>query len=389
MKAPEFSAVARAGDLYAACRRAVAIVAKHNIVPILSCFRLTVEAGTLAIEAHNLDIRIVAKTQLLAGTPGSICVDAHRLAKALRYLPRDGQVTLTVKAPRLTVSLPNGEFSFIAVPTDDFPDFKPGKRQGSIDARGEDLAQAFRRLASLICTEPTRYYLNGVCLHEQSDELVAVATDGHTLGLIRLPLPGGFLAGHRIIIPREAVTQLHKLTGDVKLSLVGDGDGEPRRVLFETANFTLESRLINGTYPDYERVFPKGFETRVEGDRQGLLRLVHQLAAFWRSSTHGMGAIESATNGRFAMSAACAEGGGGVLAAPLKRLLGEEHVSINFNMHLLRLILNACASNNLVVDVSGQGDPIKFTDAEGSLFLLMPLRSSAYAAPALPEGAVA
>ncbi len=238
------------------------VVERRNTIPILSNVLLHAEKKRVTFTATDLDIEIVEEAAAEVIRPGATTAPAHMLYDIARKLPDGAQVQIELVAGdgRVTVSAGRSRFQLGALPREDFPAMNAGALPHKFNMAVADLARIIDKTRFAISTEETRYYLNGIYVHahkaKEGTLLRAVATDGHRLARIELPAPKGAEAMPGIIIPRKTVTELRKLLDTAGESVeVGVSD---TKIRFAAAGFTLTSKLIDGTFPDYQRVIPTG-----------------------------------------------------------------------------------------------------------------------------------
>lgn len=218
------------------------VVESRNTIPVLSHLLLTAQDGRLRVTGSDLDITATASVEADVTTPGTICVDAKLLGSIAAKAGADS-VELSLEAEKLTVKSGRSRFSLATLPAVDFPTLADGKYDATFDL---DIAALFAPVQFAISTEETRFYLNGVFFKGTADDYTAVATDGHRLARHvkagGCPFPG-------IIVPRKAVGLLPKGTVTVSVS--------ETKIRIDAGDFVMVSKLIDGTFPDYERVIPK------------------------------------------------------------------------------------------------------------------------------------
>ncbi|WP_298215504.1 DNA polymerase III subunit beta [Acidocella sp.] len=238
------------------------VVEKRNTIPILANVLLSVREGRLTIAATDLEIGLVEEVPAETIRDGAITAPAATLYEIVRRQPDNaiieldhggGEAQLTLRAGRYTTHL-------VALPVDDFPKLDAGKLTHHFILPAAELRGLIDRTRFAISTEETRYYLNGIYLHaaegEDGPALRAVATDGHRLARVEEALPEGAAGMPGIIVPRKTVTELRKLldeaSGEVEVAL------SETRIRFTLGGLRLTSKLIDGTFPDYDRVIPRG-----------------------------------------------------------------------------------------------------------------------------------
>src|SRR5947207_7023145 len=239
------------------------VVERRNTIPILSNLMIEAAKGRLRLTATDLDIEIVEFLAADVLRNGAATAPAHMLYDIVRKLPEGAQVqaeVLTSEGGRLVVSSGTVRFELACLPKEDFPQMAAGSLPHKFRLSVEDLKRLIDKTKFAISTEETRFYLNGIYLHATKDgkarALRAVATDGHRLARFELDLPEGASDMPGVIVPRKAVTEVRRLLDDaddaVELSL------SDTKIQFVSGSVELTSKLIDGTFPDYQRVIPSG-----------------------------------------------------------------------------------------------------------------------------------
>ncbi len=235
------------------------VVERRNTIPILS--NVLVQAGkdVVRLIATDLDIEIVETVAAEVAREGAATVPAHMLYDIVRKLPEGAQLELDQgpDGSRVNIFAGKSRFALQALPPEDFPDLASGEMANSFAVPVSDLKALIEKTRFAISTEETRYYLNGIYLHEveKGSFLRAVATDGHRLAQAQVARPDGAKGMPGVIVPRKTVLEIVKLLegedGEVEISLSAS------KIRFAVGRLVLTSKLIDGTFPDYERVIPR------------------------------------------------------------------------------------------------------------------------------------
>ena len=209
--------------------------------------------------------------------PGSVAVHGQRLAALVARFPGDAMVTLTAEGAAAGVACGRSRFKLPIIPLDDMPaPLAVAEETGRLELSRADAIRALDAPLVAVGNELSRYYLMGVYLHAADGALAAVATDGHQLVRCRFPGVDGFTTG--LILPRAAVKIVLKLLADKAIERV-----TLRRSLslcaIEGPRFVFTSKLIDGTFPDYQRVIPQPSSNAVIVDRGALLQALGRLGA--------------------------------------------------------------------------------------------------------------
>jgi DNA polymerase-3 subunit beta len=237
------------------------VVEKRNTIPILANVLLAVRDGKLTIAATDLEIALVEEVPAQSSRNGAITVPAATLYEIVRRQPENAEIELDHPGGDAQLALRAGRYStsLVALGVDEFPKLDAGKLSHTFNLSALDLRGLIDRTKFAISTEETRYYLNGIYLHAAESEgaavLRAVATDGHRLARVEEALPEGAAGIPGVIIPRKTVNELRKLldevSGDIEIAL------SETRIQFTIGTMRLTSKLIDGTFPDYDRVIPR------------------------------------------------------------------------------------------------------------------------------------
>jgi DNA polymerase-3 subunit beta len=237
------------------------VVERRNTIPILANVMLAVRDGGLTLTATDMEIAIVEDVAASTSRNGACTAPAATLYEIVRKLPENAEIELDHGGGDGQLALRAGRYatSLVVLPTDDFPSMTAGTLPYRFGLPASVLRGLIDRTKFAISTEETRYYLNGIYLHAAESDgvkvLRAVATDGHRLARVEEPLPEGAAAMPGVIVPRKTVNELRKLidelTGEVEIAL------SDTRIQFHAGTVKLTSKLIDGTFPEYERVIPR------------------------------------------------------------------------------------------------------------------------------------
>lgn len=333
------------------------VVESRNTIPILSNVLLSVSDGRLTARTTDLDIEASASIPALDANDGSTTVDAKLLADIAKKV--SGDITLELEGSTLHVRSGRSRFRLETLPADDFPSFSAGEFTAEFDI---DLAALVAPVQFAISTEEFRFYLNGVFMHAVDDNLVVVATDGHRLSRHVSDGVGDLPA---VILPRKLVSILPK--GQVHVSL------SSTKVRVATDDGVLVSKLIDGTFPDYQRVIPRENPNRLAVDRDAMLAAVDRVSIVNDERGRAVkldivsGGVTVEVPGK-ASEEIEAEYSGGTGA-------DVEPMQIGFNAAYLADALRTFAPGAVTFSLNDSGSPTLLTGANNGLDItLMPMR---------------
>ncbi len=259
------------------------VAEKRNTIPILANALLRVEKGRLSITATDMEIAIIEDVAADTSRDGATTAPAATLYEIVRKLPEGAQIEFDSPGGDAPLALRAGRFatSLVTLSTDDFPSMTAGSLPHKFHVSALVLRRLIDRTRFAISTEETRYYLNGIYLHaaEGTDGpmLRAVATDGHRLARVEEPQPEGAAGMPGVIVPRKTVNELRKLLDEASEDVeIGLSD---TRIQFKAGPTQLTSKLIDGTFPEYERVIPKDNDKILRVNKQDFSNAVSRVAA--------------------------------------------------------------------------------------------------------------
>jgi DNA polymerase-3 subunit beta len=352
------------------------VVERRNTIPILSNVLLSAEGDKLLFTATDMDLTILEEVSAGIAEEGATTVPAHTLYEIVRKLPEGAEVSLMAggEGGQMTLRAGRSKFSLATLPKEDFPNAGSEELPRSFTVSAGDLRNLVDRTRFAISTEETRYYLNGIYLHAVEDEdravLRAVATDGHRLARFDMALPESAKGMPGVIVPRKTVNELRKLIdgseGEVKVSL------SETKICFAFDATLLTSKLIDGTFPDYQRVIPSGNDKTLDVNRREFAEAVDRVSTI---STEKSRAVKLAIdNGILTLSANSPENGSAV--EQIEVAYGGPAIEIGFNSRYLLDIAQQIEGETAQLSMSDAASPtvVREVADDSALYVLMPMR---------------
>ena len=346
----------------------IGVVERRQTMPILSNVLLIARDGQLAVTATDLEVELVAQAEVDTESGGEITVSGRKLLDICRALPEGSQVNVSLGGEKLLVKAGRSRFNLATLPAAEFPVVEDIKAGQSIRISQELLGRLIEKTHFSMAQQDVRYYLNGMLLETSGGHLRAVATDGHRLALSQVEL-GSAVDEQQVIVPRKGVLELQRL-------MSGDGDLEIElganhiRIQLEGIRFT--SKLIDGRFPEYERVIPKESSNELKADR-GMFRGALQRTAIL-------------SNEKYRGIRLVIRDSGVVLQAhnPEQEEAEEEieveysgeDIEIGFNVNYLLDALGAVEGDEVTLSVQDSNSSclIRQPGNEDSTFVVMPMR---------------
>jgi DNA polymerase-3 subunit beta len=352
------------------------VVERRNTIPILANVLVRAEKSALSLKATDLDLEIIESISAEVAPAGSTTVPAHMFYEIVRKLPEGSQVVLESSSDRAMLAIKAGRsrFTLQTLPESDFPDLAAGDMTHKFTLAAADLKRLIDKTQFAISTEETRYYLNGIYLHVagsgKAQTLRAVATDGHRLAQTDLPVPAGAAGMPGIIVPRKTVTEVQRLIEDNKAEV--SIELSPAKIRFTIGEVVLTSKLIDGTFPDYQRVIPSGNDKELVVDKKDFEAAVDRVSTV--SSERGRAVKLSLSGGKLILSVTNPDSGSATEEIEVDYT--ADPIDIGFNSRYLLDIAAQLDGEVAVLRLADPGSPtlIEDKDANGALYVLMPMR---------------
>lgn len=348
------------------------VVERRNTVPILSNAVLRAENRQLTLIATDMDMDIVETVPAAVMEPGVVTTPAQLIYDIARKLPEGAEIEIAQTDPgQIVMRAGRSSFSLPTLPVEDFPAISDQAMTTEFTLAAADLKALIENTRFAVSTEETRYYLNGIYLHIAEMQLLrAVSTDGHRLARSQMDLPGGAESMPSVIVPRKAVGELSKLIdefeGDVRIGITDS------RARFTFGSVEVTTKLIDGTFPDYQRVIPTENNNILQVSSDAFRQAVDRVSTVSADKTRS---VKMRISGEVMT----------LSASSTDSASGEETLEVSYNGSDIEIGYNA----RYLMDVASQidGETIEFALADSALptvirnpgddanlFVLMPMR---------------
>jgi DNA polymerase-3 subunit beta len=357
------------------------VVERRTTIPILSNVKLEAADGAISLTATDMDIAVVERADAEVLQPGASTAAAHTLYDVVRKLPEGSRIEIerTESGGELELRAGRSTFDLPCLPASDFPSMTDEGLEHSFEMTAAHLRGLIDRTRFAISTEETRYYLNGIYLHtlerDGSRHLRAVATDGHRLARVELELPVGAEGMPSVIVPRKTVGEVRKLADELAAGEVVEVALSAARIRFKVGAAVLRSRLIDGTFPDYERVIPTQNDKLLVVRTKDLSEAVDRVATI---STEKSRAVKlSLAAGKVTLSAISPDAGRAVEEVDVS--YAGEALEIGFNARYILDMTSQIDSDDLELAIADAGSPTLVRSPSDdsvirALYVLMPMR---------------
>lgn len=352
------------------------VVEKRNTIPVLSNVRIEALADAISFKATDMDTEITEIIDAKIFEKGATTAPAHMLYDIVRKLPDGSDVELTFpdEKNQLTVACGKSKFSLSCIGVEDFPVISGDKLPTNFSILRDELKDLIDRTKFAISTEETRYYLNGIYIHSKNEGetkmLRVVATDGHRLACVESPLPKGAENMAGVIIPRKTITEIRKLLDDSNVEEVEVSLSE-NKIRFSMEDIALTSKLIDGTYPDYERVIPTDNDKELELNVKELASAVDRVSVV-AERTRAVKVIPSKNKAVIMTSSPDL----GSAVEEMEAVYDNGSLEIGYNFRYLLDILSEIKGESVRISFTDAASPsvIHDTSDASAIYVLMPMR---------------
>jgi DNA polymerase-3 subunit beta len=335
------------------------IVERRHTLPILANVLFEQKDGKLHVTATDLEMQITAVADLSGKDGQATTVGARKLQDLLRALPEDAQLNVDVTGSKMTVRAGRSRFNLQTLAAADYPRISIGKEQLQTLSLPQRDFRALLKLAEFaMAQQDIRYYLNGMLLVVEQGSLQAVATDGHRLSWASLAIAGDYTR-QEVILPRKTVIELSKLLEDTDALLTIDILANQAR--FGFGNVELVSKVVDGKFPDYNRVIPTGHTKAIEIERATLLSALQRAAILSNEKFRGVRLVLS--NGLLK-----------IICTNSEQEEAEEELPVDYSGESLDIGFNITYLLDVLANVTSDKIQVAFGDANSSALITLPDR---------------
>ncbi|MDZ4761558.1 MAG: DNA polymerase III subunit beta [Alphaproteobacteria bacterium] len=351
-----------------------AVVERRNTIPILSNILLQADGDRLNLTATDLDIEASDAAEAKVKKAGQVTAPAQTLFDVVRKLPDGSEIALELTDNRLSIVAGRSRFALPTLPAADFQTMAREDAPVKFEVAAAELRRIIDKTRFAISTEETRYYLNGIYLHHAKGAdgfvLRAVATDGHRLALAEAPAPAGSANLKGVIVPRKAVAEARRLLDDAPEMVTVEASDA--KITFRIGHATLTSKLIDGSFPDYQRVIPKENGRILTVNNSDFKNAVDRVATV--SAERSRSVKLSLSQGKLTLTVSHSETGQGV--EELEADYDAEPMEIGFNAKYLLDVTQQIEGEDARIEFNDPASPARVLDGKdaGAQYVLMPLR---------------
>lgn len=351
-------------------QQVAAVVERRQTLPVLSNVLIEVSDGVLSLTGTDLELELVARLALEGEIQdGDTTVPARKLVDICKSLPAEAEIRFESDGERLLVRSGRSRFSLSTLPATEFPNREDESAGISFSIAPATLRQCIDRTAFSMAQQDVRYYLNGMLFELGENRLRTVATDGHRLALCDAEVPG-LHEKAQVILPRKGVMELGRMLGDASGEVqIQVGQNHVRII---AGDITFTSKLVDGKFPEYERVVPRNSQRKVDADRDTLRQALGRVAILSNEKYRGV-RIQLA-DGSLRIQANNPEQEEAEEEVPVEYSGGE--LEIGFNVSYLLDVMNALQGDAVELCLGDANSSALIVDPawRNALYVVMPMR---------------
>ena len=357
-------------DILAPLQQVIGAVERRQTLPILGNVLFKSSGGDLTLTATDLEIEMVARITSDSTADFQTTLPARKLLDICKALPDTAAISFNINDSKVSLTSARSRFTLASLPARDFPSLDEIEEQQVFSVPQNILKGLFDKTSFAMAQQDVRYYLNGILMEISSAKIKLVATDGHRLALSEIDLDTGVDADRQIIVPRKAVLELSRLLESddslVKCVL------SQNHLRVESDSLVFTTKLIDGKFPDYQRVIPVDGNKMMEVDRETLKNSMSRIAILSNEKYRGIRLTLTAGN----LSIQANNPDQEEAEEELKVDYDESEVEIGFNVTYLIDVLNVLGSEKVQIKLKDSNSSAIISDSQddSSLYVVMPMR---------------
>ena len=271
--------------LLAPLQAVIGVVERRQTMPVLANVLLNVRDGRVSVTATDLEVELVAASDVSGAEAGDVTVPGRKLLDILRALPEKTSVSLIQEGEKLVVKGGRSRFSLSTLPAAEFPLVEDINAQQTVEVTRKDLQRLLEKTHFSMAQQDVRYYLNGMLLEIDGLTLRAVATDGHRLAICEAALAVKAKNTQQVIVPRKGVLELQRILDSEGVAQLAIGTNHVRA---QIGDVRFTSKLIDGRFPEYSRVIPAAPPALITADRDTLRQALQRTAILSNEKYRGI-----------------------------------------------------------------------------------------------------
>jgi DNA polymerase-3 subunit beta len=348
----------------------VGVVERRQTLPVLANFLISVQGNRLSVTGTDMEVELITSVKADVQQEGEITVPARKLVDIVRMLPEGVKITAVLEGDKLTISSGRGRYTLATLPATEFPATDQVETLEIVKIQEGTLKNLLDKTSFAMANQDVRYYLNGLLFDFHDKQLSTVATDGHRLAVCDLDSDLGVTGDRQLIVPRKGVLELSRMLSDgdetVELAL---GKNHVRLV---KGNSIFTSKLIDGRFPEYGAVIPKGTDRHIKIDKAGFTQALQRASILSNEKYRGV-RLEASGN---AVKIIAHNPQHEEAVEELEAELNFDQIAIGFNVTYLLDALTAIEADTVLMELKDANSSCLISAESGSFdrHVVMPLK---------------
>lgn len=347
------------------------VVERRQTLPVLANLLVVARDGALSLTGTDLEVELVAvDSGVSVEAEGEATIPARKLADIWRSLPEGADVSVQVEGDRATVRSGRSRFALATLPAADFPKVESGPGDLELELPQNDLRRLLDQVSFSMAQQDVRYFLNGMLLEVTREHTRTVSTDGHRLAMCTLPSGAADVDRVQAIVPRKGVLELGRLLDDGSQAVVMQVGANHLRVTL--GFYTLTTKLVDGKFPEYEKVVPRRADRVMRADRDALRQAFNRASILSNEKYRGIRL--TLDEAQLTIQANNPEQEEAEEVVPVE--YDGERMEIGFNVSYLQDVLNVLDTDEVTLSVADANSSalIEGVGNEEALYVVMPMR---------------
>ncbi|HYE36693.1 DNA polymerase III subunit beta [Methylocaldum sp.] len=358
-------------NLLTPLQQVVGVIERRQTLPILSNVLLKLDDDALEFTGTDLEVQLVTKVAVDVGDSGSVTVPARKFLDICRLLPEKSLINIDCRQEKFVIQCGSSRFNLSTLPAGNYPEFDAGTPEVEVSIPSNYLRRALEKTVFAMAQQDVRYYLNGLLLDLGGQMLRAVSSDGHRLAFFEQQLEGHAGESRQIIVPRKGVLELNRL--------LGEGDDAvtvqiaPNNLRVDLGTVSFAAKLIEGRFPDYQRVMPRELTRVVSADKATFKGALTRVSVLSNEKYKGI-SMEVSEDGDMCLKAQNPEHEEAEEKFAVD--LEGKGISVGFNASYLLDAINNVDSERVRLSFTESATSCLIEDCEDSQFkfIVMPMR---------------
>ena len=355
-------------DIVSALNITLGVVEKRQTLPILANVLFQVDENSFKLTATDLESEVTTSGSLSSiESSGKLTTSAKKLNELCRLIPDGEEINFSLKSDKLNIKTKNGKYSLSTLPSDDFPIFDIDSGDVPLTIPAKDLLGLIKNTSFAMGNQDWRHYLNGLYISISDGQITAVSTDAHRLAVANIPIHSDHSFSG--IIPRKSINEMAKFLSDQS----GDAELKINDASLElmVGNLIFKSKLIDGQFPDYQKVIPSGESSLLEINVKDFSETLSRVSVLSSEKYKGIRLITSSDGVRISANNPEQEEAEEFFPSPYK---GDD-LDIAFNVTYLQEIMSHMQTDICHINFFGSEKSCLLTppNADSPKYVVMPL----------------